>query len=93
MSNRRPSGWIGACGGDDGGGEEDPQQVVDATFNNEQSIDSGSFDLSLKVEAEGDHLADERLARDHAHEATVGGPIGWPPGARPKPRQRLQPPA
>jgi hypothetical protein len=45
---------VTACGGGDDGGGEDPQQVLQDTFNNEQSIDSGSFDLSLKVDAEGD---------------------------------------
>ena len=45
---------VAACGGDGESGGEDPAQVLRDTFNNEQSIDSGSFDLSLKVEAEGD---------------------------------------
>ncbi len=45
---------VAACGGDDDGGGEDPQQVLRDTFNNDQSVDSGSFDLKLKVEAEGD---------------------------------------
>ena len=43
-----------ACGGGGDDGGEDPQQVLQDTFNNEQSIDSGSFDLNLKVTAEGD---------------------------------------
>ena len=45
---------VAACGGDGDSGGEDPAQVLRDTFNNEQSIDSGSFDLSAKVEAEGD---------------------------------------
>jgi hypothetical protein len=45
---------VAACGGGGDEGGEDPQQVLQDTFNNEQSIDSGSFDLSLKVNAEGD---------------------------------------
>jgi hypothetical protein len=43
-----------ACGGDDnGGGDEDPQQVLDATFSNDQAINSGVFDLSFDISAEG----------------------------------------
>jgi hypothetical protein len=45
---------VAACGGDGDSGGEDPAQVLRDTFNNEQNIDSGSFDLSAKVEAEGD---------------------------------------
>ena len=45
---------VAACGGDGDSGGEDPAQVLRDTFNNEQNIDSGSFDLSVKVEAEGD---------------------------------------
>jgi hypothetical protein len=58
---------VTACGGDDGGGDEDPQQVLEATFNNDQSIGSGSFDLSLKVEAEGD--------QGGTFEGSIGGPF------------------
>jgi hypothetical protein len=58
---------VAACGDDDGGGGEDPQQVLEATFNNQQSIDSGSFDLNLKVEAEGD--------QGGTFDASLGGPF------------------
>jgi hypothetical protein len=58
---------VSACGGDDAGGSEDPQQVLDATFNNAQSITSGSFDLNFKVEAEGD--------QGGTFEGSIGGPF------------------
>jgi hypothetical protein len=58
---------VAACGDDDGGGGEDPQQVLEATFNNQQSIDSGSFDLNLKVEAEGD--------QGGTFDGSLGGPF------------------
>ncbi len=48
---------LAACGGgDDGGGSsgEDPQAVLDATFNNSQDVKSGAFDLSFKIESSGD---------------------------------------
>jgi hypothetical protein len=41
------------CGGDDGG-DEDPQQVLDETFSNDQTVNSGVIDLSLSGSAEGD---------------------------------------
>jgi hypothetical protein len=44
---------LAACGGDDSGADEDPQQVLDATFSNDQAVNSGVFDVSLDVTAEG----------------------------------------
>jgi hypothetical protein len=41
-----------ACGGG-GGSSEDPRQVVDETFSNATTIESGVFDLSFKVDAQG----------------------------------------
>lgn len=43
---------LGACGGDDGG-DEDPQELLEAAFSNEQEVSSGRFDVSLDVTAEG----------------------------------------
>jgi hypothetical protein len=40
------------CGG--GGGDEDPQEVLDETFSNDQTVNSGVLDLSLSASAEGD---------------------------------------
>jgi hypothetical protein len=45
------AGFVG-CG--DSGGDEDPQQVLDETFNNDESVSSGSIDLSLGGSAEGE---------------------------------------
>jgi hypothetical protein len=55
-----------ACGGGDDGGE-DPQQVLEDTFNNEQSIESGNFDVGIKVDAEGD--------QGGSFEGSLGGPF------------------
>lgn len=44
---------IAGCGGDDDTGE-DPQEVLDATFNNDTKISSGVLDLEMNVAAEGD---------------------------------------
>jgi hypothetical protein len=58
---------VAACGDDGGDSGEDPQQVLEDTFNNEQSIDSGSFDLSIRVDAEGD--------QGGSFEGSLGGPF------------------
>ncbi len=42
---------IAACGG--GGNNEDPKQVLDQTFGNPTPIQSGTFDLDLKLETNG----------------------------------------
>ena len=42
---------LAACGG--GGNGEDPQQVLQQTFNNPTSIRSGTFDLDFRVETSG----------------------------------------
>jgi hypothetical protein len=42
---------IAACGG--GGNGEDPQQVLQQTFNNPTSIESGTFDLDFRIETSG----------------------------------------
>jgi hypothetical protein len=42
---------VAACGG--GGNGEDPQQVLQQTFSNPTSIDSGTFDLDVKLETSG----------------------------------------
>ena len=47
------TGLLAGCGGDDGG-DEDPQAVLDETFSNDESINSGVLDLSLDISAEGD---------------------------------------
>ena len=48
-------------------GDEDPQEVLDATFNNEEQIDSGVFDLSFDLTAEGGE-------GPGTLEASLGGP-------------------
>lgn len=42
---------IAACGG--GGNSEDPQQVLQQTFSNPTSIESGTFDLDFRIETSG----------------------------------------
>lgn len=61
------AGLVAGCGGDDEGGDEDPQQVLDETFSNDQAINSGVFDLSLGISAEGDEGG--------SFDASLGGPF------------------
>jgi hypothetical protein len=43
---------VAGCGGDGGGGE-DPGEILDQTFNNPKEINSGRVDISLEGSAEG----------------------------------------
>lgn len=68
---------VAACGGDSGGGE-DPQQVLDATFTNDQSVSSGNIDISVNVDAQGGDNAGN-------FEASLSGPFqGGENGSVPK---------
>ena len=82
---------LAACGGDDdGGGDEDPQQVLDATFNNEQDVDSGVFDVSFDVTAEGGSRPGHR--QGHLRRSVPGRGGRLPPVRRRRrggPRQRV----
>ena len=44
---------IAGCGGDEGS-DEDPEEVLSATFNNDNTISSGVIDLSVDLSADGD---------------------------------------
>jgi hypothetical protein len=46
------AGLIVGCGG--GGGDEDPQEVLDETFSNDETVNSGVIDLTLNASAEGE---------------------------------------
>jgi hypothetical protein len=49
---------MAGCGGGGGGSDEDPQQVLDQTFNNPTKITSGNLDVSVNGSAEGDQSGD-----------------------------------
>ena len=50
-----PAGaFVAGCGGDDGDSSEDPQTVLDDTFNNEASVSSGDLSMSASLSAEGE---------------------------------------
>ncbi len=58
---------IAGCGGDDEASSEDPQTVLDETFNNETTVTSGDLTLSAAVSAEGSQGGD--------FEASLSGPF------------------
>ena len=69
---------IASCGGDDGGGgDEDPQELLEATFSNQESFDSGVFDLSLDVTTEGGE-------DEGSFDASLGGPFQSSEGGFPE---------
>jgi hypothetical protein len=68
--------FASACGDDDGGGGEDPTEVLTATFANDETIDSGVFELTLDYSTEGG-------SDDGSINATVGGPFQGSEGSFP----------
>jgi len=44
---------LAGCGGSSGGGSEDPQQVLNATFNNDTKVTSGHLNVSLSGSVAG----------------------------------------
>jgi hypothetical protein len=49
---------VAGCGSSDSGSSEDPQQVIDETFNNDTKVTSGDIGFSLNVSAEGSQGGD-----------------------------------
>jgi hypothetical protein len=60
---------IAGCGSDDNG--EDPQAVLDETFNNDTKVSSGDLSLTASVNAEGD--------QGGSFEASLSGPFQGDP--------------
>jgi hypothetical protein len=58
---------VAGCGGGNGGSDEDPNQVLEETFNNPTKITSGNLDLSISGSAEGEQSGD--------FSATISGPF------------------
>jgi hypothetical protein len=49
---------VAGCGGGGSSNNEDPQKVLDETFNNPTKITSGNLDVSISGSAEGDQSGD-----------------------------------
>jgi hypothetical protein len=61
---------IAGCGGDDAS-SEDPQTVLDETFNNDTTVSSGDLSLTASVSADGD--------QGGSFEASLSGPFQGDP--------------
>jgi hypothetical protein len=62
---------VAGCGGGSDSNNEDPQQVLDQTFNNPTKITSGKLDLSIDGSAEGQQSGN--------FSATISGPFQTDP--------------
>jgi hypothetical protein len=62
---------VAGCGGGSSSNSEDPQQVLDQTFNNPTSITSGKVDVSIDGSAEGQQSGN--------FSATISGPFQTDP--------------
>lgn len=62
---------VAGCGGGSSSNSEDPQQVLDQTFNNPTKITSGKLDLSVSGSAEGQQSGN--------FSATISGPFQTDP--------------
>jgi hypothetical protein len=58
---------VAGCGGGSSSNDEDPQKVLDETFNNPTKITSGNLDISVSGSAEGDQSGD--------FSASISGPF------------------
>jgi len=67
---------LAGCGG--GGGSEDPQQVLDQTFDNPTKITSGHLDLSLGGSAEGQQSGNLTATVDGAFQTEEENPAAFP---------------
>jgi hypothetical protein len=67
---------LAACGG--GGGSEDPQQVLDQTFDNQTKVTSGHLDLSLSGSAEGQQSGNLTATIDGAFQTEQDNPAAFP---------------
>jgi len=62
---------VAGCGGGSSSNDEDPQQVLDQTFNNPTKITSGNLDVSINGSAEGEQSGD--------FSASISGPFQTDP--------------
>jgi hypothetical protein len=67
---------LAACGGDDGG-EEDPREVLEQTFSNDDPIEKGEIELQVEIAAEGGD-------QPGTLEGRFGGPFSVPEGKVPE---------
>jgi hypothetical protein len=74
-----PAALAGCFGGDGGGGgSEDPNQVLDQTFNNPTKVSSGNLDISLNATAEGNQSGNLTATIDGPFQGDANNPTTFP---------------
>lgn len=53
------SGLLAACGGGDGGGDKDPNRILEQTFKGKKDVKSAAIDLSFRLEGKGSPQLDK----------------------------------
>jgi hypothetical protein len=69
---------VAGCGGDGGGGTEDPNEVLDQTFNNPEQINSGQLSISLDGSAEGTQSGNLTATIEGAFQGDEGNSTALP---------------
>jgi hypothetical protein len=68
---------VAGCGGD-GGGSEDPNQVLDQTFNNPEGITSGQLAISVDGSSEGAQPGNVTATIEGPFQSDEGNPTAFP---------------
>lgn len=68
---------LAGCGGDGGGGE-DPSEVLEQTFNNPEEITSGQVSISLDASAEGGQAGDLTATIEGPFQTDRNDPAAFP---------------
>ena len=71
------AGALAGCGGNGGGGD-DPSEVLDQTFNNPKEITSGRVDISLEGSAEGNQAGNLTATIAGAFQTDKNDPAAFP---------------
>ena len=69
---------VAGCGGGSSSSSEDPNQVLDQTFNNPTKITSGKLDLSIDGSAEGQQSGNFTATIDGPFQADPSNPTAFP---------------
>jgi hypothetical protein len=69
---------LAGCGGDGGGGDEDPSEVLEQTFNNPKQITSGQLGISLDASAEGSQAGSLTATLDGPFQTDESDPAAFP---------------
>jgi hypothetical protein len=69
---------VAGCGGGGSSNDEDPQQVLDQTFNNPTKITSGNLDIGISGSVEGEQSGDFDVSISGPFQAEENDPTAFP---------------